>query len=229
MNLGKFWEIGEGQGGLVCCSPWGCKESDMTWWLNNNNKGTGTLLKQRKTGGTFDGHTGLLIDKTQWNIKQMAISLHTTFVENWVSMGSWVLRWKGRVRSPAMSQCLGDRVPERVALSKYTYISDFTLEIIDIRVGLNLLSISAVQFSRSVKSDSLRPHEPQHARPPCPSPTPRVYPNSCPLMPGSSPSRIQGNPQDEWRRWEKTQWDKARGLSLKLIFEPPLYTLYNIF
>ena len=30
-------------------------------------------------------------------------------------------------------------------------------------------------------SDSLRPHELQHARPPCPSPTPRVYPNSCPL------------------------------------------------
>ena len=30
-------------------------------------------------------------------------------------------------------------------------------------------------------SDSLRPHEPQHARPPCPSPTPGVYPNTCPL------------------------------------------------
>ena len=37
-----------------------------------------------------------------------------------------------------------------------------------------------VQFSRSVMSASLRPHELQHARPPCPSPTPRVYPNSCP-------------------------------------------------
>ena len=37
------------------------------------------------------------------------------------------------------------------------------------------------QFSRSVVSDSLRPHEPQHARPPCPSPTPRVYPNTRPL------------------------------------------------
>ena len=37
-----------------------------------------------------------------------------------------------------------------------------------------------IQFSRSVVSDSLRPHESQHARPPCPSPTPRVYPNSCP-------------------------------------------------
>ena len=41
--------------------------------------------------------------------------------------------------------------------------------------------ISSVQFSRSVMSDSLQPHEPQHARPPCPSPTPRVYSNSCPL------------------------------------------------
>ena len=39
---------------------------------------------------------------------------------------------------------------------------------------------SSVQFSRSVVSDSLRPHEPHHARPPCPSPTPRVHPNPCP-------------------------------------------------
>ena len=38
---------------------------------------------------------------------------------------------------------------------------------------------SAVQFSRSVMSDSLWPHESQHARPPCPSPTSGVYPNSC--------------------------------------------------
>ena len=37
------------------------------------------------------------------------------------------------------------------------------------------------QFSHSVVSDSLRLHELQHARPPCPSPTFRVYPNSCPL------------------------------------------------
>ena len=40
---------------------------------------------------------------------------------------------------------------------------------------------SSVQFSCSVVSDSLRPHEQQHARPPCPSPTPGVYPNPCPL------------------------------------------------
>ena len=46
---------------------------------------------------------------------------------------------------------------------------------------LSLYSVCSVQFSRSVVSDSLRPHEPQHARPPCPSPTPGVYPNSHPL------------------------------------------------
>ena len=41
--------------------------------------------------------------------------------------------------------------------------------------------LSSVQFSRSVMSNSFRPHEPQHVRPPRPSPTPGVHPNSCPL------------------------------------------------
>ena len=41
--------------------------------------------------------------------------------------------------------------------------------------------ISSVYFSRSVMSNSLRPHEPQHTRPPCPLSTPRVHPNPCPL------------------------------------------------
>ena len=43
------------------------------------------------------------------------------------------------------------------------------------------LQFSSVQFSHSVVSESLRPHELQHTRPPCPSPTPRVHPNPCPL------------------------------------------------
>ena len=38
----------------------------------------------------------------------------------------------------------------------------------------------SIQFSCSFVSDSLRPHESQHARPPCPSPTPGVHSNSCP-------------------------------------------------
>ena len=57
-------------------------------------------------------------------------------------------------------------------------------------------SLSVSQFSYTVMSDSLRPHELQHARPPCLSPTPGVHPNSChrvddaiqPSHPLSSPS-----------------------------------------
>ena len=44
--------------------------------------------------------------------------------------------------------------------------------------GLSIHIFSSVQFSRSVVSDSLRPHESQHARPPCPSPTPGVHSDS---------------------------------------------------
>ena len=47
---------------------------------------------------------------------------------------------------------------------------------------------NGLQFSCSVVSDSLRPHEPQHARPPCPSPTPRVHPNPCPSSQWCHPS-----------------------------------------
>ena len=52
-------------------------------------------------------------------------------------------------------------------------------------VGISALSsvqFSSVQFSRSVVFDSLRPHESQHARPPCPSPTPGVHSDSCPSI-----------------------------------------------
>ena len=60
--------------------------------------------------------------------------------------------------------------------------------------GTASLIFSSVQFSRSIVSDSLQPNESQHARPPCPSPTPRVHPNSCALSrwchPAISPSVI---------------------------------------
>ena len=70
------------------------------------------------------------------------------------------------------------------------------------------------QFSRSVVSDSLRPHELQHARPPCPSPTLRVHSNSCPLsrwchpaisftvIPFSScPQASESSPMSQLFRW----------------------------
>ena len=57
-------------------------------------------------------------------------------------------------------------------LSDVTYLRNKWIHI--------LLSVFTLQFSRSVMSDSLRPHESQHARPPCPSQTPGAYSNSCP-------------------------------------------------
>ena len=50
----------------------------------------------------------------------------------------------------------------------------------EVQRGRNIC-ISSIKFSRSVIPDSLRPHGLQHTRLPCPSPTPRVYSNSCPL------------------------------------------------
>ena len=45
---------------------------------------------------------------------------------------------------------------------------------------MKYMTTQSAQLSRSVVSDSLRPHDLQHTRPPCPSPTPGFHPNSCP-------------------------------------------------
>ena len=58
---------------------------------------------------------------------------------------------------------------------------NFELYYITISTSRILISWNVIQVSRSVMSNSLWPHEPQSARPPCPSPTHRVYPNPCPL------------------------------------------------
>ena len=62
----------------------------------------------------------------------------------------------------------------------YSLIWTFSLQN-NKRINYCCLSHCSVRFSRSVLSDSLRPHESQHARPPCPSPTPGVHSDSCPL------------------------------------------------
>ena len=55
------------------------------------------------------------------------------------------------------------------------------LQMLDCFIWIKYTSCSIFsQFSLSVVPDTLRPHESQHARPPCPSPTPRVHANSCP-------------------------------------------------
>ena len=70
------------------------------------------------------------------------------------------------------------------AMAEHTYTKENVRGTLVKSFQLSCLSgswLSSVQFSCSVVSNSLRPHKPQHARPPCPSHTAGVYPNPCPL------------------------------------------------
>ena len=83
---------------------------------------------------------------------------------------SWVKRTGSNLNQPYGSQRIFRSFLKYIDKSIWcTFLSSF----IDTK-------FSSVQFSLSVVSDSLRPHESQHARPPCPSQTPGVYSNSCP-------------------------------------------------
>ena len=58
MSLNKLWELVMDQGSLVCCSPWGCKESDMTEWLNwdtGNENELITHIRENCAGISFSG------------------------------------------------------------------------------------------------------------------------------------------------------------------------------
>ena len=89
---------------------------------------------------------------------------------------------------------------------------------------------SSVQFGCSVLFDSLQPHGLQHARPPCPSPTPRVYPNSCPLSwwciqpshPLSSPSPPAFNLSQHQGpfKWVSSSHQMAKILEFHLQHQP---------
>ena len=63
----------------------------------------------------------------------------------------------------------------------FCLLDSIYMKLYGICLFLTLFYLPLVQFSCPVMSDSLRPHEPQHARPPCPSPTPGVHPKPCPL------------------------------------------------
>ena len=88
------------------------------------------------------------------------------------------------------------------------------------------LPFSSVQFSCSVVSDSLQPHESQHARPPCPSPTPGVHSDSRPSSqwciqpshPLSSPSPPAPNPSQHQRlfQWVNSLREVAKVLEFQL-------------
>ena len=95
-------------------------------------------------------------------------------------------------------------------------------------------AFSSVQFSRSVVSDSFQPHELQHARPPCPSPPPRVYSNSYPSSRWCHPaisfsvvpfsSCPQSLPASEFFQWVNSSHEVAKVLENTQDWSPSEWT-----
>ena len=91
-------------------------------------------------------------------------------------------------------------------------------------IALFPYSVSSIQFNCPVVSHSLRPHESQHSRPPCPSATPRVHsdsrPSSCypAIYPLSSPSPPAPNPSQHQSlfQWVNSSYEMAKVLELQL-------------
>ena len=82
-----------------------------------------------------------------------------------VSVAKWFPKSKDEIQVDQICELL-NYVPKLIVHSQSVQISS--------------VQFSPVQFSHSVVSDSLRRHESQHARPPCPSPSPRVHSDSRP-------------------------------------------------
>ena len=84
-----------------------------------------------------------------------------------------IIYWNGDNRKKTQICCKWGK-------SKVLFSFDHINIVMIVMLSCGRCSMSSVQFSHSVVSDSLRPHEWQHVRPPCPSATPRDYSNSCP-------------------------------------------------
>ena len=112
----------------------------------------------------------------------------------WVAI-SFSSAWKWKVKVTLLSRvqllvtpwAAAHQAPTPMGFSRQEYWSGVPLPSLSTALCFQWkklgqkISIYSVQFSGSVVSDSLWPHGLQHTRPPCPSPTPRAYPNPCPL------------------------------------------------
>ena len=161
--------VGNGQRSQASFSPWGHKELVMTEWLNwlklhcpwdfpGNNTGGGCLLLLQSS------FICCQILWVSWNLFSLATSQDASSLPAFSNSWLWIYPW-----SPIVSLIPGENTDIPSPLMFWNITLSWTL----------FLQFSF--FSHSVMSDSSWPHELQHARPPCPSPAPGVYPNSCPL------------------------------------------------
>ena len=128
----------------------------------------------------------------------------------WVAM-SFSNAWKWKVKVKSVNICIYCKIIITISL-------------------FNICPHISVQFSHSVISDSLQPHGLQHARLPCPSPTPGAYSNSCPLSwwchPAISSSVVPSPPASNLSqhqglfRWDSSSHQVAKVLEFQLQHQP---------
>ena len=128
-------------------------ESKVKWTL-------GSITKNKASGGD-----GIPVEVFQI-LKYDTVKMLHSICQEICKTQQWPQGWKESTSTPISKK---DNAKEcsnyqTIALIYFTQVSQF----------------SSVQFSRSVVSDTLQPHESQHERPHCQSPTPGIYPNPCP-------------------------------------------------
>ena len=113
-------------------------------------------------------------------LRDFTFMFHFHALEKEMATHSSVLAWRiSGMGEPGELPSMGShRVGHYLAVAATKISLTFFKELEQISLKF-IWNHSSVQFSRSGVSNSLRHHESQHARPPCPSPTPGVYPNLC--------------------------------------------------
>ena len=143
----------------------------LEWPPNMTSNMTGTLRKVEKK------HTNTQRKNAIWQQRQRSELCRTKTSSDKVSSYHQKLVLWIKLYGP----CLSSSSAEALSLGGGRLFSHLSLSWWITKLKLRWAQFSSVQFSHSVVSYSLQPHELQHARPPCPSPTPGVYPNPCPL------------------------------------------------
>ena len=142
----------KGRRSLVGCSPWGCQESDTTVRLH--------FHFSVSCIGEGNGNP-----------------LQCSCLENPKERGAWWAAVYGVTQSRTQLKWLSSSIEMHEQLA---YFGDYFLLLFVFHLllfSLNSEGYISVQFSHSVGSDSLQPHESQHSRPPCPSAIPGVHSN----------------------------------------------------
>ena len=131
------------------------------------------VLELRSSISPSNEYTGLISLRMDWLDLLAVQGTHKSLLQHHSSRAS-ILQYSAffivQLSHPYMT------TGKTIALTRWAFVGKV------MSLLFNMLSrLRLVQFSHSVVSDSLRSHGLKHARPPCPSPTPRVHTNSCPL------------------------------------------------